>query len=147
MLKPLTTLALLLLTGCASITQDRDPGGSIAAMATRIDAQHGAVRPLDGWYMSSGTLWLGYSRACIVQGADVRFLFHAAHGPQATKNPWEGIIIDEPTYHALLVRTPWGRRIYDTIHSRGWLDTPEFHEMTGAEAIALGVPVCNATAR
>ena len=109
-----------------------------------IAALHGATKRLDGWYASAGTTWLGYPQACIVDGSDTRFEFHAVRTPAVPPNssPWVGIIHDEPIYHQMMTKTPWGTRIYNHVRSLGWLDTPEIHELSGMEAIAFGVPRC-----
>lgn len=109
-----------------------------------IDALNGAQKRLDGWYLSSGTTWLGYPGACIVDGSDTVFGFHAVTSSRVPPGSsiWAGILHDNTVYKDMMTRTKWGARIYDVVRSRGWLDTPEVHEMTGAEAIALGVPRC-----
>ncbi|WP_210209006.1 hypothetical protein [Roseiarcus fermentans] len=101
------------------------------------------VKRLDGWYVSASTLWLGYPRSCIIAGSDTRFEFHAVRQTEAiSSNPWVGLSLDDPTYRAMMTHTKWGARIYEVVRDRGWLDTPELHEMTGEEALALGVPRC-----
>ena len=110
----------------------------------KVDAQHETKR-LDGWYVSAATTWLGYPRSCVVAGSDTKFEFHAISNSNVlpNSNPWLAIIHDEPTYKAMMTRSKWGARIYEVVRGRGWLETPELHEMTGDEVIALGVPRCN----
>ena len=108
-----------------------------------IAAQLGRVKRLDGWYQSAATTWLGYRGSCVVAGSDTRFLFHGVSGPtRPGASPWAGIIHDEPTYREMMTHSKWGARVYQVVRDRGWLDTPELHELSGDDVIALGVPVC-----
>ena len=103
------------------------------------------VKPLDGWYKSAATTWLGYERSCIADPGS-QFLFHAVtvgNEYGAIPSIWNGIVRDHREYREMMSGSPWGKRVYNYVRSQGWLDTPEFHTLTGADMIALGVPKCS----
>ena len=142
-------LALALGAAMPAAAHEFNHGGPLCNPAVpysacyEIAAQHGAQKRLDGWYVSAGTTWLGYPGSCVVAGSDTRFLFHAMTYPTAPgSSPWAGIVHDEPAYRAMMTRSKWGAHIYNVVRSRGWLETPELHEMSGDEAVALGAPRC-----
>ncbi len=99
----------------------------------------GAVR-LDGWYKSAGTLLLGSPKACVAS-LDSQFLFHGT-GLHGVGGPWVGFVGDDPASRAMMQRSAWGRRIHAYVKAQGWLDTPAFNTLTGAQVVAMGVPTC-----
>lgn len=151
MKRHLHTLLVLLCVASPASAHEFLQGGwlcnpSVPYSACNVIREREAAGPLrlDGWYRSAHTLLVGSPKACIVPGSDTQFLFHAIsvgpeHGPFG---PWSNISHGNAEYARWMQRSPWGRRVYAYVSAQGWLDTPEFHTLTGEQLIALGVPVC-----
>jgi hypothetical protein len=73
---------------------------------------------------SACTMFLGIRNACVERNAQL--LFHAAQNPAGTARM-------AASYNAAL-------RSY--LESHGWLSTPQFHAMSGAQVIAFGYRAC-----
>ena len=119
------------------ITFDR--GGLISDTLTEITAQSGQRVVIAGDCMSACTMWLGHAGTCVMPGATL--YFHAAqdglramHDP----NPWRTISASGNA--TLRGFYPPGIRSY--VDRNGWLNTPELHSMSGAQAISLGARAC-----
>lgn len=132
-------LVLTLLATPAFAWSERplDHGGLISDRLREIVAASGQRHVIEGDCMSSCTMWLGHKGSCVTP--DAVLWFHGAqdglramHDP----NPWRTISADGNAtllaFYPARVRAvvaPWLRRL-------------DYHTLTGAQLIALGVPRC-----
>jgi hypothetical protein len=137
-------LAVLLIASPAAsfdLGRPLDRGGEIGVYLARIVAQAGQPYEIAGDCMSACTMWLGHRGACVTP--DAVLWFHAAWDPlQAMRNgnPWR-TMSDRGNATLLSMYPP---RVRERV--RPWLETPEFHTLSGAELAALGVPLCRTRA-
>jgi hypothetical protein len=114
-----------------------DQGGTIGDYAGRVAANGRNQHVIAGDCMSACTLWLANPNTCVM--SDAVLWFHAAQDKwarYAISNPWR-TISREGNAAALKSYPPQVRAIVAP-----WLESPEYHTLTGVELAALGVPLC-----
>lgn len=140
-------VAVLLLAACCALlstpaltfdlTRPLDRGGQIGEYVNRIVAAAGRQHIISGDCMSACTMWLGHDGVCVT--ADAVLWFHAASDnmqAMRTESPWNAI--SAAGNRALLAMYP--PRVRAIV--RPWLQSPDFHTLSGIELAALGVPLC-----
>ena len=118
-----------------------DRGGRIEDYLGRIVASAGRPHVIEGDCMSACTMWLGHRGTCVAP--DAVLWFHAATDrlqAMRQENPWR--TISAPGNAALLAMYP--PRVRAVV--RPWLDSPDYHTLTGVQLASLGVPLCKAGA-
>ncbi|MCX7899315.1 MAG: hypothetical protein N2444_04395 [Methylocystis sp.] len=114
-----------------------DRGGRIGDYIGRIVSQAGRRHVISGDCMSACTMWLGHKGTCVTP--DAVLWFHAATDPlqaMRNENPWR--TISAPGNRALLGMYP--PRVRAVVSP--WLESPDYHTLTGTQLAALGVPLC-----
>lgn len=114
-----------------------DRGGRIEEYVRRIVASAGRPHVISGDCMSACTMWLGHKGTCVTP--DAVLWFHAASdGLQAMRqeNPWRTI---SPAGNASLLAM-YPSRVRAVV--RPWLESPDYHTLTGMQLAQLGVPLC-----
>lgn len=118
-----------------------DRGGSIADHMQRIVESAGRPHVISGDCMSACTMWLGHKNTCVTP--DAVLWFHAASDrsrEMLDDNPWRTISVSG-NETMLAMYPPRVRAVV-----RPWLQSPDFHTLTGRELAALGVPLCRTAA-
>ena len=137
MLKFIVSCLALLCASPASadLFMPMDRGGQIAEYEALVAASPRPIR-IDGYCMSACTIKL--AKGCVTRRAVL--MFHSAFDPviAGRAGPWAGM---SPGGNAVLMRY-YPRRIAEHVRRNGWLLSPSYSEMTGAEAIKLGIPEC-----
>lgn len=136
--------ALFALSGASSVRasgfdfeRPLDRGGDIGEYTRRIVSGAGRAHVISGDCMSACTMWLGHRGVCVTP--DAVLWFHAATDrlqAMRQENPWR--TISHAGNAALLAMYP--PRVRAVV--RPWLDSPDYHTLTGAQLAALGVPLC-----
>lgn len=114
-----------------------DHGGHIRDYMGRITEQAGRRHVIEGDCMSACTLWLGQKGTCVTP--DAVLWFHAATDvtqSMRNTNPWR--TISAAGNQTLLANYP--PRLRAVVAP--WLESPDYHTLTGLEVAALGVPLC-----
>ncbi len=129
----LTTPALAL-----DFARPLDSGGDILSYMGRVGAAPGERHVISGNCMSACTMWLGHKGTCVEP--DAVLYFHAATDERFS-NPSRAI---SPSGNALLLGMypPRLRAM-----ARPWLQSSNFHTLTGAQVARLGVPLCGSGRR
>ncbi len=134
---------IVLLTGIASASaafaQERslDRGGQIRFYIQKLAAASGQLHEIRGDCMSACTIWLGHKPVCVAP--DATLWFHQASDPSlelVSGNPWRW----KSATGNLALSTFYPPRVLAVV--RSWLESPEFHTLSGRELIALGIPEC-----
>lgn len=144
-----SAIAVIALSAIAPLAQangfdlDRglDRGGRIEDYLARIVARAGRPHVISGDCMSACTMWLGHRGTCVTP--DAVLWFHAASDrlqAMRQENPWR--TISGSGNAALLAMYP--PRVRAVV--RPWLESPDYHTLTGTQLAALGVPLCRAGA-
>jgi hypothetical protein len=137
LLAMLATSAVITTPSQAQWMRPLDRGGNIGIYVERIIAAAGQRHEIRGDCMSACTMWLGHRGTCVAR--DAVLWFHGASDglrEMRSGNPW--LSISEKGNAALLAMYP--PRVRQVV--RPWLNSPEYHTLTGAELIRLGVPAC-----
>lgn len=112
-----------------------DHGGRIADYVASVAASARPIK-IDGYCMSACTVKL--AKGCVTRRAVL--MFHGAYDPHILNRsgPWDGL--SEVGNDMMMRHYP--PRVAAHVRRNGWLLSSGFSEMTGAEAIKLGVPEC-----
>lgn len=119
----------------ADLFMPMDRGGQIAEYEALVAASPRPIR-IDGYCMSACTIKL--AKGCVTRRAVL--MFHSAFDPivSGRSGPWAGM---SPGGNEILMRY-YPKRVAEHVRKNGWLLSPSYSKMTGAKAIALGVPEC-----
>lgn len=117
--------------------RDMDRGGGVAAYQSQIAAAAGKRHVISGDCMSACTLWLAHKNTCVMPDA-VLWFHGAAQGVLrgAAINPWREV----SSYGNSVLLANYPPRVREAV--RPWLQSREYHTITGRELAALGVPLC-----
>jgi hypothetical protein len=117
--------------------RELDRGGSVSAYKSRIVAAAGRRHVISGDCMSACTLWLAHKNTCVMPDA-VLWFHGAARGVVRgfMVNPWREV--NAAGNSILLASYP--PRVRAVVAP--WLQSREYHSLTGRELAALGVPLC-----
>lgn len=121
----------------ADLFRPLDRGGRLGDYLERIVAASGQRHEIRGDCMSACTLWLGHRGACVAP--DAVLWFHAARDPGRAllqENPWRAMSA-HGNQTLLSFYPPRVRAVV-----KQWLQSPDYHTLSGAQLIALGVPAC-----
>jgi hypothetical protein len=139
-----SALAGIVLVACAgsasaAFAQERplDRGGQIRFYIQKLAAASGQLHEIRGDCMSACTIWLGHKPVCVAP--DATLWFHQASDPRlelVSGNPWHW----KSETGNLALSTFYPPRVLAVV--RTWLESPEFHTLSGRELIALGIPEC-----
>lgn len=137
----LTGIVLLagIVSTSAAFAQERslDRGGQIRFYIQKLAAASGQLHEIRGDCMSACTIWLGHKPVCVAP--DATLWFHQASDPNlevVNGNPWHW----KSETGNLALSTFYPPRVLAVV--RTWLESPEFHTLSGRELIALGIPEC-----
>lgn len=114
-----------------------DRGGRIEEYLSRIVASAGRPHVIAGDCMSACTMWLGHKGTCVTP--DSVLWFHGASDrlqAMRQENPWRAM---SPAGNAALLAM-YPPRVRAVV--RSWLESPDYHTLTGAQLATLGVPLC-----
>ena len=123
----------------AAFAEERslDRGGQIRFYIQKLAAASGQLHEIRGDCMSACTIWLGHKPVCVAP--DATLWFHQASDPSlelVSGNPWHW----KSETGNLALSTFYPPRVLAVV--RTWLESPEFHTLSGRELIALGIPEC-----
>lgn len=113
-----------------------DRGGDVGSYLKRIVSTGAERHVISGDCMSACTMWLGKKGVCVTP--DAVLYFHAASTGVSRlyeANPWQSI--SHVGNGVLLGMYPPRMRAV----VRGWLNSPDFHTLSGRQLAALGVPL------
>lgn len=132
-------LALFCTQSAQAFDFDRplDRGGHIDDYALHIATSSGKRHVIAGDCMSACTMWLGARNSCVAP--DAVLWFHAATDQlQSLRggNPWRAI---SPSGNQALLRA-YPPRVRAVVAP--WLESPDYHTLTGVQLASLGVPLC-----
>lgn len=128
-----------IVSASAAFAQERslDRGGQIRFYIQKLAAASGQLHEIRGDCMSACTIWLGHKPVCVAP--DATLWFHQASDPNlevVSGNPWRW----KSETGNLALSTFYPPRVLAVV--RTWLESPEFHTLSGRELIALGIPEC-----
>ena len=117
--------------------REMDRGGNVAAYKSRIAGAFGKRHVISGDCMSACTLWLAHKNTCVMPDA-VLWFHGAARGVARGMmiNPWREV---SAVGNSMLLSS-YPPRVREVVAP--WLQSREFHSITGRELAALGVPLC-----
>ena len=135
MIKSFFVAAALALGTPHSEARPLDRGGIIFHYQQEIAAARGA-HVISGDCMSACTMWLGYRGSCVEP--DAVLWFHSASSGFEGRNPWA----DRSPIGSVMMADSYPPALRRLVIAHGWLATPEWHTLTGIEAVGLGARAC-----
>lgn len=117
--------------------RDMDRGGNVSTYKSRIAGAFGRRHVISGDCMSACTLWLAHRDTCVMPDA-VLWFHGAARGVVRgfMINPWREV----STVGNSMLLSSYPPRVREVVAP--WLQSQEYHSLTGRELAALGVPMC-----
>jgi len=114
-----------------------DRGGDVGAYQSRIANSGGKRHVISGDCMSACTLWLASKSTCVMPDA-VLYFHAAAEGVMRGHmvNPWKEV----SSFGNSMLLDMYPARVREVV--RPWLQSRDYHTLTGLQLAELGVPLC-----
>ncbi len=136
-MNPVLVLAVAAALAASAIARPLDSGGRIGDYIERIVSASGKRHEIRGDCMSACTLWLGHAGVCVAP--DAKLWFHAPRDAGSSRFQGSSVRSSKQSgVKTLMAFYPPRVRVV----VQPWLLSSEYHTLTGAQLIALGVPAC-----